>query len=204
MQRRIESGVVVLIGVALIVVALAAQLFTRAPAFERLTDDFRVAMTDAGIATMNEDLGGMEAMSAELKSDVLPTIAGALGMTPEEFDAYAVEPEIEALHEIPLRATLGYGFADRGIYADGWFASAWGPRIPWVPGVSPAIATWTPDNDTWALYDLRSDFSQAVDLAEGLGEGYRMVLNTGAKAGQTVFHAHLHVLGGRAMQWPPG
>jgi len=35
----------------------------------------------------------------------------------EHFDAYAVEPEIEALEKIPLRATLGYGFADRGIYA---------------------------------------------------------------------------------------
>jgi 5-methylthioadenosine/S-adenosylhomocysteine deaminase len=35
----------------------------------------------------------------------------------EHFDAYAVEPEIEALQRIPLRATLGYGFADRGIYA---------------------------------------------------------------------------------------
>ena len=35
----------------------------------------------------------------------------------EHFDAYAVEPEIEALKTIPLRATLGYGFADRGIYA---------------------------------------------------------------------------------------
>lgn len=35
----------------------------------------------------------------------------------EHFDAYAVEPEIEALKEIPLRATLGYGFADRGLYA---------------------------------------------------------------------------------------
>lgn len=35
----------------------------------------------------------------------------------EHFDAYAVEPEIEALSRIPLRATLGYGFADRGIYA---------------------------------------------------------------------------------------
>jgi len=35
----------------------------------------------------------------------------------EHFDAYAVEPEIEALQRVPLRATLGYGFADRGIYA---------------------------------------------------------------------------------------
>lgn len=35
----------------------------------------------------------------------------------EHFDAYAVEPQIEALKKIPLRATLGYGFADRGVYA---------------------------------------------------------------------------------------
>jgi 5-methylthioadenosine/S-adenosylhomocysteine deaminase len=35
----------------------------------------------------------------------------------EHFDAYDVEPQIEALNEIPLRATLGYGFADRGLYA---------------------------------------------------------------------------------------
>ncbi|HEU5043065.1 MAG TPA: histidine triad nucleotide-binding protein [Nocardioidaceae bacterium] len=39
---------------------------------------------------------------------------------------------------------------------------------------------------------------------EGLGEGYRLVFNTGALAHQTVFHAHLHVLGGRRMTWPPG
>ena len=44
----------------------------------------------------------------------------------------------------------------------------------------------------------------AVAESEGLGEGYRLVLNTGAKAGQTVFHVHLHLLGGRSMQWPPG
>ena len=40
---------------------------------------------------------------------------------------------------------------------------------------------------------------------EGLGEsGYRTVINTGAGAGQSVFHVHVHVLGGRAMNWPPG
>jgi histidine triad (HIT) family protein len=42
-----------------------------------------------------------------------------------------------------------------------------------------------------------------VARADGLDE-YRLVLNTGADAGQTVFHTHLHVLGGRAMSWPPG
>jgi histidine triad (HIT) family protein len=44
----------------------------------------------------------------------------------------------------------------------------------------------------------------AIAESEGLGEGYRLVFNTGASAHQTVFHAHLHVLGGRAMTWPPG
>jgi len=34
--------------------------------------------------------------------------------------------------------------------------------------------------------------------------GYRIVLNTGTQAGQTVDHLHLHLLGGRAMRWPPG
>ncbi|HEY3026295.1 MAG TPA: histidine triad nucleotide-binding protein [Pyrinomonadaceae bacterium] len=40
---------------------------------------------------------------------------------------------------------------------------------------------------------------------EGLaGGGYRTVINTGAGAGQSVFHLHVHVLGGRPMHWPPG
>ena len=34
--------------------------------------------------------------------------------------------------------------------------------------------------------------------------GYRVVMNCNAEAGQSVFHVHLHLLGGRAMQWPPG
>lgn len=36
------------------------------------------------------------------------------------------------------------------------------------------------------------------------GPGYRTVFNCNAQAGQTVFHIHLHVLGGRVMTWPPG
>ena len=35
-------------------------------------------------------------------------------------------------------------------------------------------------------------------------DGYRSVFNTGASAGQSVFHAHLHILGGRPFAWPPG
>ncbi len=44
----------------------------------------------------------------------------------------------------------------------------------------------------------------AVAEQEDLGAGYRLVFNTGAAAHQTVFHAHVHVLGGRPMGWPPG
>ncbi|MBV8498749.1 MAG: arylsulfatase, partial [Candidatus Eremiobacteraeota bacterium] len=45
-------------------------------------------------------------------------------------------------------------------------ASAFGPRAPWVPGTPPGIATWSPDNDVWELYNLEDDWSQANDLAE--------------------------------------
>ena len=45
----------------------------------------------------------------------------------------------------------------------------------------------------------------AVARSEGVDEsGYRLVFNTGAGAGQTVFHVHCHVLGGRPISWPPG
>ena len=46
----------------------------------------------------------------------------------------------------------------------------------------------------------------AKDVAakEGLGNGYRVVVNRGADGGQTVDHLHVHVLGGRPLSWPPG
>lgn len=44
----------------------------------------------------------------------------------------------------------------------------------------------------------------AVAEIEGLGGDYRLVFNTGAGAGQSVFHTHLHLLGGRSFTWPPG
>jgi histidine triad (HIT) family protein len=47
--------------------------------------------------------------------------------------------------------------------------------------------------------------AREIAAEEGVSEsGYRVVLNTGAGAGQTVFHLHLHLLGGRKLTWPPG
>jgi len=48
----------------------------------------------------------------------------------------------------------------------------------------------------WAAAEIARD--------KGLGNGYRIVVNTGEDGGQTVGHLHLHLLGGRAMSWPPG
>lgn len=43
-----------------------------------------------------------------------------------------------------------------------------------------------------------------VAAQEGYAEAYRVVVNNGAEAGQSVFHLHLHVLEGRPLEWPPG
>jgi len=48
-------------------------------------------------------------------------------------------------------------------------------------------------------------FARDVAASEGLSSGgYRVVLNTNSDGGQTVFHIHAHILGGRPMKWPPG
>ena len=59
------------------------------------------------------------------------------------------------------------------------------------------------ENDRALLGDL---IFRAKELARErkLEEGYRLVFNNGIKAGQSVFHIHLHLLAGRIMKWPPG
>ncbi len=55
--------------------------------------------------------------------------------------------------------------ASRGIYHDGWFASAPGPREPWVSGMPKGIKEWSPLTDKWELYNIDEDWSQSNDLA---------------------------------------
>ena len=55
------------------------------------------------------------------------------------------------------------------------------------------------------LVDELAAQARRIAEAEGIADaGYRVVFNTGAQAGQSVWHVHAHVLGGRAMSWPPG
>ncbi|HLB58275.1 MAG TPA: histidine triad nucleotide-binding protein [Gammaproteobacteria bacterium] len=72
-----------------------------------------------------------------------------------------------------------------------------------------------PQKHISTLNELNTDDNQLIghmiqvakNVAQGLGiadEGYRLVMNCNAGAGQTVFHIHLHLLGGRRLTWPPG
>lgn len=72
------------------------------------------------------------------------------------------------------------------------------PRKP-IPDIAAATA-----EDAALLAHLMlkvGDIARAEGLAEG---GFRTVMNTGDQAGQTVPHLHIHIIGGRSLQWPPG
>ena len=56
-----------------------------------------------------------------------------------------------------------------------------------------------------AMVGHMTAMAAAVAKSEGIAEsGYRTVMNTNRDGGQTVFHLHLHLLGGRSLGWPPG
>ncbi len=52
-----------------------------------------------------------------------------------------------------------------------------------------------------SMYLAATEFAKQEGLDE---QGYRTVINCGENAGQTVFHVHMHILGGRPLTWPPG
>ncbi|MYR07648.1 sulfatase-like hydrolase/transferase [Gordonia sp. SID5947] len=108
-------------------------------------------------------------------NDIVPTIYEVIGITPPRV--------VRGVEQQPLDGvSFAYTFDDaeadgrlltqyfeimgsRAIYHDGWMASAFGPRSPWVPGLPPGIEDWTPDQDVWELYHLDEDWTQARDLA---------------------------------------
>ena len=127
--------------------------------------------------------------------DIVPTIYEAVKIpAPQTVNNFTQDP-IDGV-------SMAYTFADakakdtrktqffdimgsRGIYSDGWFASTFGPRTPWVPGLPKGILDWNPEKDVWQLYNINEDWSQADDLAakmpEKLAEMKSMFLVESAK-----------------------
>ncbi|MBW4651178.1 MAG: histidine triad nucleotide-binding protein [Kastovskya adunca ATA6-11-RM4] len=62
----------------------------------------------------------------------------------------------------------------------------------------------TAESDDHAVLGHLLLTAKRVAEEAGLSNGYRVVINNGADGGQTVDHLHLHILGGRSLQWPPG
>jgi arylsulfatase len=113
-------------------------------------------------------------------NDVVPTIYEILGITPPRTVNGVEQDPIDG---VSFAYTLGDPKAkgrlltqyfeimgSRGIYHDGWMASAFGPRTPWLPGLPAGIHDWTPDKDVWELYNLEEDWSQSKDLAAKMPE----------------------------------
>ena len=108
-------------------------------------------------------------------NDVVPTIYDVVGITPprvvngvpqDRFDGVSFANTFEDAGAKVAKPTQYFDImGSRGIYHDGWMASAEGPRLPWVAGLPEGIQSWTPDQDKWQLYDLSKDWSQADDLA---------------------------------------
>ena len=73
--------------------------------------------------------------------------------------------------------------------------------IPKRPIAGVAAATPADREVLGHLMVTAADLARAQGFADG---GYRLVVNNGAGAGQTVFHLHVHVLAGRSFAWPPG
>jgi histidine triad (HIT) family protein len=81
--------------------------------------------------------------------------------------------------------------------------------------VAPTHVLVVPKKHIAAIHDLEPEHAEAMGqvliaarrVADQLGlveDGFRLVINDGEHAGQTVHHIHVHVLGGRTMTWPPG
>ena len=107
--------------------------------------------------------------------DIAPTIYELTKITPpkvvngfeqDSFDGVSMAYAFGDAKAPGTRKTQFFDImASRGIFHDGWFASAPGPREPWVGGMPKGIKEWSPLTDKWELYNLDEDWSQANDLA---------------------------------------
>ncbi|MGJ7512070.1 sulfatase/phosphatase domain-containing protein [Variovorax sp. GT1P44] len=107
-------------------------------------------------------------------NDIAPTIYEIAGITPpKSVNGVAQDPidgvsmattfaDAAAASRKPAQYFENLG--SRGLYRDGWMASVWGPRTPWIAGFAQFMG-WKPENDTWALYKLDGDYSQAIDVS---------------------------------------
>jgi hypothetical protein len=88
---RIPAVIVMVVGVVLISVTVANNLFNVGPAFDDLTDGFRPALTAQALETVRADIASLQAAGEEFQTTVAPAMAESLGMTPEEFQAFVGE-----------------------------------------------------------------------------------------------------------------
>ncbi|MBU3701035.1 MAG: arylsulfatase [Acidimicrobiia bacterium] len=118
------------------------------------------------------DAGGLRSQFHHV-IDIVPTIYAATGITPPDV--------VHGIDQMELHGTpMNYSFADaaapstrrtqyfeilgnRGIYHDGWIASCFHGRLPWI---RLAGFEFDGEQERWELYDVTNDFSQSVDLAE--------------------------------------
>ena len=109
-------------------------------------------------------------------NDIVPTLYEIIGIKqPEEVNGFKQDPMdgvslsytfADAQAEGRKKTQYFENNASRGIYHDGWYASTFGPFIPWdTPGSAARLKTWDPKTDQWELYNLKKDFTQARDLA---------------------------------------
>jgi arylsulfatase len=109
-------------------------------------------------------------------NDVVPTIYQIVGITPprvvngfpqDSFDGISFASTFNDARAKEVKQAQYFEImGSRGVYRDGWMASAFGPRVPWIPGLPKDILEWTPDKDRWELYKIDEDWSQATDLAD--------------------------------------
>lgn len=90
-MRKIGGAAAVVIGIALLILTFANNLFEVGPAFEEMIDDFRPVLTDDSLATVQADIDGLAAAGEEFQTTVAPAMAQALGVDPTEFGAMVQE-----------------------------------------------------------------------------------------------------------------